>query len=154
MRSKLIAILCLTIFLCALVTGCNSGEDGTIDVPIKILTDKKVVAVAFELLYDPLVLEAVSVDKSTLATGADAAYDKSTPGVLLIVVTNAEKLDRDGTLVVARFNIVDETGSSDLTIDFKAAEDADTREALPFEVSGGRFDATDMSVEPPVITLG
>jgi hypothetical protein len=154
MRSKLIVILCLTIFLCALVTGCNLGEDGTIDVPIKIMTDKEVVAMAFELLYDPAVLEATTVDRSTLAQGSKAGYTVVEPGRLYVQVTGAPNIDRNGTLVIAHFKLLDEARSSTLTIDFKVAEDRNTHEQLPFHVSEGRFVAADMSVESPVITIG
>jgi hypothetical protein len=154
MLSRLIRILCLAGLLCILATGCSSGGGNEIDVPVEVRTDQEVVAVAFEILYDPLVLEAVSVSTSTLATGADAAYDTSRPGILLVVVANATKLDRDGTLVVAHFRILDDTASSDLRIDFKAAEAAGTGQPLPFDVADGRFEGSDRSVRAPVISIG
>ena len=154
MSPKALAIVSIMVVLAILPVGCSTGGEGTIDVPVKILTDQEVAGVAFELLYDPAVLEATTVDTSTLALGAKAAYGVVEPGRLFVQVLNAPNMNRNGTLVVAHFKVLDQAGTSTLAIDFKAAEDADSHQALPFQVSDGRFVAPDMSVEAPVVTIG
>jgi hypothetical protein len=154
MSAKPLVVLCLTIFLAALSIGCSAGgEKGDISVPVNIENANHVGVVVFELTYDSRVLEAGSVDKGTLARGADARYVTTKPGTLLVVVEKAPNIDGDGTLVVAYFKVLDEAGSSTFTIDILEARDSNTGEVLVPQVSDGSFVASDMSVEPPVITF-
>jgi len=122
--------------------------------PIEVTNADRVGAIAFNLVYDSSVLEAQAVEVKELATGANASYSTSTPGKLLVLVQNAPNINGSGTLVVAKFKVLNTAGATTLEIEVVEALNLDTGEPVGTSVSDGSYSGTTDSVEPPIIIFG
>lgn len=152
MRSKFVVCLSAIVLLSILMAGCGTG--GGPSVPIKIENADHVGAIAFYLLYDSTVFEVTAVSVGALARGSTAQWAIEKPGQLKVVVLNAKNINGGGTLVAVKCKVLNNTGSSTLAIQVLEARSADTGEVVETQVSEGSFSASDMSVEPPVISFG
>jgi len=145
------AILVLVLSLIPL--GCDL-EPGTIGVPIEVTNADQVGAIAFNLIYDASVLEAQEVIAKKLAKGASAGYSTNTPGTLVVLVENAPDLNGSGTLVEARFKVLNAEGSTTFKIEVAEALSLETREPVETSVLDGSYSGPQNSVQPPTIVFG
>ncbi len=143
----------LALLASTIVLGCDLDPD-SIGVPIEVTNADRVGAIAFNLIYDSSVLEAQDVDVKELARGATAQYSAKTPGKLVILLQNAPNIDGSGTLVEAKFKILNTGGSTKFQIEVLEALNLDTGESVETNVSDGSFSAVEGSVQPPTIVFG
>ena len=148
---KLLYSLVAFLFIMLLLVGCSGTDEGTVGVSIEIKNADDIGAVGFNLIYDPSVLSVGDVLRDELATGADSGYNADTPGNLLVVVQNARPINGDGVLVKVFFNLLDESGSSSITLENVVAKNRTTLENVNAGTVPGSFNALDMSVVAPVI---
>jgi len=151
MNMKLLSILGTFIAVVLLTLSCSCTGENIIQVPIKIRNATDVGAVWFELVYDPNVLAATEVRADELSSGAESGYNADTPGRVFIAVQNAPLINGDGILVKAYFKVLDNAGTSTLTLENIQARNGVTLEYVDAQSSSGNFVAADMTVTAPVI---
>ena len=151
MNVRLLSILGAFIALVLLTLSCGGTEEGIIDVPIEIKNATDVGAVGFEIVYDPNVLAATEVRADELSREAESGYNADTPGRVFIAVQNAPLINGDGILVKAYFKVLDNAGTSTLTLENIQARNGVTLEYIDAQSSSGYFGAADMTVTAPVI---
>lgn len=121
-----------------------------LSVPIEVKNADRVGAITFKVLYDPAVLEVRAVNKDKLALSAHAAFNKDTPGQLLVVIQHAE-ISGNGKLVTVKFRVLDKRGTSTFAIEVLELKSLKTRGMVESEITDGVFSASDMTVKAPVI---
>ncbi len=152
MKSKFMVCLSVILLLSALVAGC--ATEGSLSLPIKIENADHVGAIAFNLVYDPAVLEVTAVNVGVLARGSTAQWAIERPGQLKVIVQNAKNINGDGLLVAVKCRVLNSAGSSTLVIQVLEARSANTGELVETKVTEGTFTASDESFEAPVISFG
>ena len=151
----LIAVLAIVL---GLVFGLRNGNGngvatGDLQVPIEVAGASNVGSIGVELIYDPDVLEATSVEAGELASSAMLESNILIAGRVLIGIVDSSGISGDGPVATVTFNIVDGTGTSDLTLQNIEAADADTLVDILTTTSEGNVIAASRSVEAPLITF-
>ena len=124
------------------------------DLPVQVRGADEIGAIAFELVYDATLLDPTLVDPDELAKGANAGFNDDNPGRLVVVVQNAPSIDGDGTLVTIQFDVLRDSGTSDLVLENVQARSLATLEFVSPMVQPGNVVAEDLSYVAPTFVFG
>ena len=137
-----------------MVAGCALRQEGGTRLQIKVKNADYVAAIAFTLIYDPSVIGVTGVSRGPLSSGGALLWGVEPPGRLSVVISHDYYLNGDGTLIEVNYHVLDNRGSSTLTVEVVEARSQQTGDTVQAQVSEGSFSASDMSVEAPVIIFG
>ena len=116
------------------MTGCikiqpggTSTTGGGMNVPVNATGASNVGSLEFELVYDSTVLQAVGVEKGTLAGNAMMDFTTARPGRVWVGIVDSNGINGNGSLVVVSFQEVGQgTATGQLTLENVEAYDAQT----------------------------
>ena len=83
--------------------GGSSATGGGMDAPVNATGASNVGSLEFELVYDSTVLEAVSVQKGTLAGNAMLDFSVARPGRVWVGMVDSNGISGNGSLVIVSF---------------------------------------------------
>lgn len=155
-RSIIIISIMLIVNAIALMsTSCNCGADkattGDISVPIIVEDSKNIGSIDIVLTYDPSVLEITDTLTGELAQDAMMEYNADNPGRVNIGIIDTDGISGDGTLVIIGFNVVDKTGTSQLTLEAVKTNDASSLIDVINKITDGVYQAETNNLQAPVI---
>jgi len=132
-----------------LVVGNIQGAPGAkVELPIEAQAAQQLGALQMELIYDPGILEPLSVEPGTLSADLTVDHHVAIPGRLRIVMNASarESVSGDGTLLKAIFNVKG-TGAQScaLALEEVQAWDNTRPDSPPYEML--------VSVEPGAFTV-
>ena len=160
MRGKpLLAGLAIVIIVVAVVVvltlggGGDEETTGELEFPIQVEGASNVGSVAIELTYDSSVLEVTTIEAGELASNAMFEYNALIAGRVLIGIVDSSGIDGDGAVAKVSFNVIDDEGTSAITLQNIEAADADTLVDILTETSEGSYEAATQSITPPVLTF-
>ena len=151
MRIRYAAIICISIVLLASLLGCGGTQEGEINVSINVQDADRIGAIQFELVYDANVLQVNDVRLDALGRAAQAGYNAETPGRLFVVIQNAPNIDGDGKICWIYFQVLNETGTSNLVLENVISKSLDTQELVESTTTPGTFNAATDSITSPII---
>lgn len=130
-----------------LAVGSVEGASGSkIEVPINVRAAQQLGALQMELVYDPAILEAQSIEKGTMPQEITLGHNVVSPGRLRVVMNTSarESVSGDGTLMKALFTVKGQSGQQcDLRLEQVQAWDNTKPDAPPYEmlvtVEPGKF---------------
>ncbi len=133
-----------------LVVGSVKGASGAkVEVPISVRAAQQLGALQFELVYDPAVLEAHTVEKGSMPQEITVGSNVVSPGRLRVVMNAParESISGDGTLLKALFTVKGQDGKGcELRLEQVQAWDNTKPDAPPYEmlvaVEHGKFTVT------------
>jgi hypothetical protein len=132
-----------------LVVGDIQGVPGAkVEVPIEARAAQQLGALQMELVYDPGILEPVSVEPGSMSADLTVDHHVAIPGRLRIVMNASarESVSGDGTLLKAVFNVKGTSGQRcDLALAEVQAWDNTRPDLPPYEML--------VSVEPGGFTV-
>ena len=116
------------------MTGCitiqpggTSTTGGGMNVPVNATGASNVGSLEFELVYDSTVLQAVGVEKGTLAGNAMMDFTTARPGRVWVGIVDSNGINGNGSLVVVSFQEVGQgAATGQLTLENVEAYDAQT----------------------------
>ncbi len=121
-----------------LAVGSVEGAPGSrVEVPIDVHAAQQLGALQMELVYDPDILEPMSVETGTMSQEVTVDHNVVSPGRLRMVMNTSarESLSGDGTLMKALFTV---KGTSEqrceLTLEEVQAWDNTRPDAPPYEM--------------------
>ena len=133
-----------------LVVGSVEGASGSkVEVPINIRAAQQLGALQMELVYDPAILEAQTVENGSMPQEITVGHNVVSPGRLRVVMNAParESISGDGTLLKALFTVKGQGGQScDLLLEQVQAWDNTKPDAPPYEML--------VTVEPGKFTVG
>ncbi|MEI7836629.1 MAG: cohesin domain-containing protein [Planctomycetota bacterium] len=127
--------------------GSIAGASGSkVEVPINIRGAQQLGALQIELIYDPAILDAPTVEKGSLPQEITVGHNVVSPGRLRMVMNTSakESISGDGMLMKAVFLVKGQNGQKcDLRLEQGQAWDNTKPEATPYEmlvtVEAGKF---------------
>ncbi len=112
----------------------------SVDVPIHLTGAANVGSLEFVLVYDPEVLQVVSVAPGALANAAVIGSNALAPGRVWVGVADARGIDGTDAVATVTFDIVgQQKGSSPLTLEQIAAHDATSLLDILSEATAGEY---------------
>ena len=115
------------------MTGCikivreGGPASGGLEVPVNANGASNVGSLEFELVYDSTALQAVGVEKGTLAGNAMMDFTTARPGRVWVGIVDSNGINGNGSLVVVSFQGVGEgAATGQLTLENVEAYDAQT----------------------------
>jgi len=116
------------------MTGCitiqprgGATTGGGMNVPVNATGASNVGSLEFELVYDSTVLQAVGVEKGTLAGNAMMDFATARPGRVWVGIVDSNGISGNGSLVVVSFREVGQgAATGQLTLENIEAYDAQT----------------------------
>ena len=135
-RSAVMTTITAVVVVAALassLTGCvkivreGGPASGGLEVPVNANGASNVGSLEFELVYDSTVLQAVGVEKGTLAGNAMMDFTTARPGRVWVGIVDSNGINGNGSLVVVSFQGVGEgAATGQLTLENVEAYDAQT----------------------------
>ncbi|MBL7222886.1 MAG: hypothetical protein ISS72_03440 [Candidatus Brocadiae bacterium] len=133
-----------------LVVGSVEGASGSkAEVPINIRAAQQLGALQMELVYDPAILDAPTVEKGSMPQEITVGHNVVSPGRLRVVMNAParESISGDGTLLKAIFTVKGQGGQHcELRLEQVQAWDNTKPDAPPYEML--------VTVEPGKFTVG
>jgi len=140
--------------LASVASGCvkivreGATASGGMEVAVNSRGASNVGSLEFEMVYDSTVLEAVSVQKGTLAGNAMLDFSVDRPGRVWVGMVDSNGISGDGSLVIVSFQAVGASErTSPLSLENIGAHNATTLIDIVTEAAAGNLDT------PPTITF-
>ncbi len=112
-------------------------------------------SVHMELQYDPLLLQAVNVERGASTRESTLAYSFDTTGKVIIGIMDKQGINGSGTLAMITFQSTSDSSlPSRLMLENVIANSAETGRQISVDIMNGTFIPADRSVsKPSVISL-
>jgi hypothetical protein len=149
----LLSVIFLGLMSFLLGCGADKKATGEINVPIHVQNSNNIGSIDIDFKYNPDVLEITDVLPGELTQNAMMEYNSDNPGILIIGIIDTDGISGSGDLVIIKFDVVDQTRTSQLDLVSVKTHDASSLIDVINKNTDGIYKAEGNVLETPVISF-